>query len=73
MEIVKGKYSEFFLMQDENQAILRLVPEPLSYWICTSDGNEKSQITEMEKKYPNESKIQILQRLAFGGDGNDAA
>lgn len=73
LEIVKGKYSEFFLMQDENQAILRLVPEPLSYWICTSDGNEKSQIAEMERKYPNESKIQILQRLAFGGDDNDAA
>jgi len=73
LEIVKGKYSDFFLMQDENQAILRLVPEPLSYWICTSDGNEKSQIAEMERKYPNESKIQILQRLAFGGDGNDAA
>jgi len=66
LEIVKGKYSEFFLMQDENQAILRLVPEPLSYWICTSDGNEKSQITEMEKLYPSESKIQILERLAFG-------
>jgi len=65
LEIVKGKYSEFFLMQDENQAILRLVPEPLSYWICTSDGNEKSKITEMEKLYPNDSKIQILERLAF--------
>mgnify|MGYP006077432703 CR=1 FL=1 len=65
LEIVKGKYSEFYLIQDENQAILRLVPEPLSYWICTSDGNEKAKIQEMENKYPNESKIQILQRLAF--------
>ncbi len=73
LEIVKGKYSEFFLMQDENQAILRLVPEPLSYWICTSDGNEKAQIAEMERKYPSESKIKILERLAFGGDDNDAA
>tara|TARA_B110001454_G_scaffold174174_1_gene165622 strand:- start:10674 stop:13088 length:2415 start_codon:yes stop_codon:yes gene_type:complete len=65
LEIVKGKYSEFYLMQDENQAILRLVPEPLSYWICTSDGNEKAKIKEMEDRHPNESKIQILQRLAF--------
>jgi type IV secretory pathway VirB4 component len=30
LDIVKGKYSEFFYMQDEKQAILRLVPEPLS-------------------------------------------
>ena len=65
LEIVKGKYSEFFLMQDENQAILRLVPEPLSYWICTSDGNDKSKITEMAAQYPNETKIEILKRLAF--------
>ncbi|MBL7542221.1 MAG: TraC family protein [Bdellovibrionaceae bacterium] len=65
LEIVKGKYSEFYLMQDKNQAILRLVPEPLSYWICTSDGNEKAKIKEMEDRHPNESKIQILQRLAF--------
>ena len=66
LEIVKGKYSEFFYMQDENQAILRLVPEPLSYWICTTDGNDKARIQEMELKYPELPKIEILKKLAFG-------
>ncbi|MGE3263351.1 MAG: VirB4 family type IV secretion system protein [Bacteriovoracia bacterium] len=66
LEIVKGKYSEFFYMQDENQAILRLVPEPLSYWICTTDGNDKARIQEMEQKYPGLPKIEILKKLAFG-------
>lgn len=66
LEIVKGKYSEFFYMQDENQTILRLVPEPLSYWICTSDGNDKARIQEMEQKYPGLPKIEILKKLAFG-------
>ncbi|MBX3034585.1 MAG: TraC family protein [Bdellovibrionaceae bacterium] len=66
LEIVKGKYSEFFYMQDENQAILRLVPEPLSYWICTTDGNDKVRIQEMEQKYPGLPKIEILKKLAFG-------
>ncbi len=66
LEIVKGKYSEFFYMQDENQAILRLVPEPLSYWICTTDGNDKARIQEMEQKYPDLPKIEILKKLAFG-------
>ena len=66
LEIVKGKYSEFFYMQDENQAILRLVPEPLSYWICTTDGNDKARIQEMERKYPELPKIEILKKLAFG-------
>ena len=66
LEIVKGKYSEFFYMQDENQAILRLVPEPLSYWICTTDGNDKAKIFEMESRYPDLPKIEILKKLAFG-------
>ena len=66
LEIVKGKYSEFFYMQDENQAILRLVPEPLSYWICTTDGNDKTKIQEMEQNYPDLPKIEILKKLAFG-------
>ena len=66
LEIVKGKYSEFFYMQDENQAILRLVPEPLSYWICTTDGGDKARILEMEQKYPELPKIEILKKLAFG-------
>ena len=43
LEIVKGKYSEFYYMQDEKRAVLRLTPDPLSYWICTSDGNDKSK------------------------------
>ena len=71
LEIVKGKYSEFFYMQDENQAILRLVPEPLSYWICTTDGNDKARIQEMEKKYPELPKIEILKKLAFGEEENN--
>ncbi|MCB9092876.1 MAG: TraC family protein [Halobacteriovoraceae bacterium] len=65
LEIVKGKYSEFYYLQDESQTVLRLVPEPLSYWICTSDGNDKARIVEMEKKFPELSKIEILKKLAF--------
>ena len=65
LEIVKGKYSEFFYLQDEKQTVLRLVPEPLSYWICTSDGNDKAQIAKMEREHPELSKIEILERLAF--------
>lgn len=66
LEVVKGKHSELFLLQDEDQAILKLVPEPLSYWICTSDGNDKAQIAELEEKYPELSKVEVLQKLAFG-------
>lgn len=65
LEVVKGAYSEFFFLQDENQTVLRMIPEPLSYWICSSDGNDKARIMEMEKKFPDLKKIEILQKLAF--------
>ena len=62
--MVKGEYSEFFLDQDGEQALLKLVPDPLSYWICTSDGNDRSFIEKMEKKHPTLSKREILEKCA---------
>jgi conjugal transfer ATP-binding protein TraC len=66
LEIVKGQYSEFFLMQDENQAVVRLEPEPLSYWICTTDGQEKSQVESMRAANTNKPLIEVLQHLSKG-------
>lgn len=66
LEIVKGKYSEFFLMQDENQAVVRLEPEPLAYWICTTDGNEKSKVEEWRLKNPEMPLVEILKNLSKG-------
>lgn len=64
LEIVKGRFSEFFLMQDENQAVVRLEPEPLSYWICTTDGNEKSKVAAIKEKNPDRPLIDILTDLS---------
>ncbi len=64
LEIVKGQYSELFYMQDERQIVLRLVPEPLSYWLCTSDGNDKAQIKNLQKKMPEASILSICKELA---------
>lgn len=66
LEIVKGKHSEFLLIQDENLAIVRLEPEPLSYWICTSDGNDKGIIQALRDKNPERPLIEILQELSKG-------
>ncbi len=63
LQIKKGEYSEFFYLQDENQTVLRLVPEPLSYWICTSDGNDKAKIAQTEKENPHLSKMQVLEKI----------
>jgi hypothetical protein len=53
-------------MQDEKRAILKIIPDSLSYWICTSDGSDKAKIQEMEAKFPEANKLKILQKLAFG-------
>ncbi|OQW48797.1 MAG: hypothetical protein A4S09_13445 [Proteobacteria bacterium SG_bin7] len=66
LEIAKGKYSEFFFMQDENQSIVRLEPEPLAYWVCTTDGNEKARVEEMRSKHPELPLVEILKKLAKG-------
>lgn len=73
LEVLKGAYSEFFFLQDENQTVLRMVPEPLSYWICSSDGNDKSRIKELEEQYPELSKIEILKKLAFKNVNEESA
>ena len=65
LEIKKRKYSEIFLSQNNRQTILKLISEPLSYWIATSDGKEKARIIDMKKKYPNLSKIEILKKITF--------
>lgn len=64
LEIVKRKFSEFMLMQDESIAVLRLESDPLSYRICTTDGNEKAQEQALREKHPERPLIEILSELA---------
>ena len=64
LTIEKGHFSEFFFMQDENKAIIRLIPDPLSYWICTTDGFDRSTIQEMEEQFPGLTKLEILKKLS---------
>ncbi len=64
LTIKKGEYSEFYYLQDENEAILRLVPEPLSHWFSTSDANDKTMIASTEKQNPSMSKLDVLKLLA---------
>jgi len=64
LRIKKREYSEIFYMQDEKRAILKIVPDPLSYWICTSDGSDKAKIMEMQSKLPESSITEIMQKLS---------
>ena len=73
LEIIKGKYSEFFLMQDEKQGIVRLEPEPLSYWICTTDGGDKAKIAELADRFPENSLMETLTMLSKGEPYDEAS
>ncbi|MCB0368899.1 MAG: hypothetical protein KDD45_05465, partial [Bdellovibrionales bacterium] len=66
LQIKKGEYSEFYYLQDENEAILQLVPEPLSHWFSTSDANDKMLIAQVEAENPGLSKLEVLEKIAFG-------
>lgn len=68
LRIKKREFSEIFYMQDEKRAILKIIPDSLSYWICTSDGSDKAKIQEMQSKYPDLKTLQVLEKLAFGED-----
>ncbi|MBF0363676.1 MAG: ATP-binding protein [Oligoflexia bacterium] len=60
----KGVYAEIYFIQDQNSAILMLEPDPLSYWICTTDPIDKVKINEVREKNPTLSKIDIFKILA---------
>jgi conjugal transfer ATP-binding protein TraC len=59
----KGKFSEHLFIQDENKAILKIEPDPLSYWICTTDPKDKATINEFKDKYPELSYLEVLEKI----------
>lgn len=65
LEIQKRKFSDIYYLQDENQALLKLIPEPLAYWIATTDAQDKVKLLKTSKKYPHLNPLEIRAKLAF--------
>ncbi|MBF0298166.1 MAG: hypothetical protein HQK51_05565 [Oligoflexia bacterium] len=61
---VKGKFSELYFIQDNHSAVLVLEPDPLSYWICTTDPIDKAIIEQYTNKYPKMSKLDVLKLIS---------
>lgn len=59
----KGKFSECLYIQDEQQAILKIEPDPLSYWICTTDPKDKAVIHRFKEQYPDLSYLEVLEKI----------
>ena len=68
LKIEKGKFSELYYLQDENQAVLRLIPEPLSYWIATTDAQDKVKINKLMEAPHNLGPMEARLKLAFEED-----
>ena len=64
LRVVKGEYTEMFYIQDEGRAVLRITPDPLSYWICTSDPLDKARIEKAMGENKNLTQMEVLQKLA---------
>jgi len=71
LKIEKGKFSELYYLQDENQAVLRLIPEPLSYWIATTDAQDKVKINKFMEAPHNLGPMEARLKLAFEEDEVD--
>jgi len=41
LDTVKGEYSEVYLIYDKKKTTLRFSPDPLIYWACTNDANDR--------------------------------
>ena len=44
LEVKKGEYSEGYYQQDQNQTVVRIVPDKGSYELCTSDAADKIKL-----------------------------
>lgn len=42
---IKGQYSDIFLMDEEKRSVLRFAPDPLTYWLSTSDSRDNEQLS----------------------------
>ncbi|MBF0299772.1 MAG: ATP-binding protein, partial [Oligoflexia bacterium] len=60
----KGSYAELYYIQDQNSSIVMLEPDPLSYWICTTDPLDKVKISEVKESNPHLSKVEVFKLLA---------
>ena len=63
LEVKKGHYSEVFYIQENKRAVLRIIPDKMGYWLCTSDAKDKSILKNLKRKHPNLDYIELIQKI----------
>ncbi len=60
----RGKYSEAFLMAEDQRSVVAIESTPLEYWLATTDPRDLSKIEGEKIKSPDSSNLEILKKLA---------
>jgi hypothetical protein len=50
VSMVKGSYSEIFILCDNGEGIMRIVPNPTMYWVATSDGDDNAYFASVQRR-----------------------
>ena len=61
----KGRFSESFMVNNEDRAVIRIAPTPLEYWLATSDAQDNDLIEKRRKTDPEKSLEQHLCALSL--------
>lgn len=64
IQSVRGQYSEIFLQCLDKSELLRVHPSPLSYWMATTNADDKRVEHQVLSANPNASSMKILLSLA---------
>ncbi len=60
----RGKYSEAFLIAQDNRAVVAIEATPLEYWIATTDPRDMAVLEKTAKENPKLSKTEVLYQLS---------
>lgn len=64
LEVRPGRYSEVFIKFDDQSVIARLKPNPLEYWVATTDPSDLGEEGRFRSKFSGASRIELLEKLA---------
>jgi hypothetical protein len=64
LEVRPGQYSEVFIKFDDHGVIAKVEPNPLEYWIATTDPADLAKESELRAAAPLKTNLEIFETLA---------
>jgi conjugal transfer ATP-binding protein TraC len=60
----KGKYSEAFMIANEDRSVIKVIPTGPEYWLATSDSKDNATINELREQNSNKSLLEVIQDIS---------